>query len=89
MKSHALDRGANWTGRLLVLLSALALALLPMAENAAAHGSIVDPATRNYQCFDRWGDDFQNPAMEQEDPMCWQAWQELVQRTRARQRSRR
>ncbi|WP_238412145.1 lytic polysaccharide monooxygenase auxiliary activity family 9 protein [Saccharothrix deserti] len=42
---------------------------------ADAHGSTVDPPSRNYGCWQRWGNDFQNPAMAQQDPMCWQAWQ--------------
>ncbi|MEU8348581.1 lytic polysaccharide monooxygenase [Streptomyces sp. NPDC048845] len=59
----------------LAVLAAALLCLLPWADTAAAHGSVIDPASRNYGCWERWGDDFQNPAMEQEDPMCWQAWQ--------------
>ncbi|WP_394813366.1 lytic polysaccharide monooxygenase [Streptomyces johnsoniae] len=42
---------------------------------ASAHGSTADPLSRNYGCWQRWGSDFQNPDMAQEDPMCWQAWQ--------------
>lgn len=42
---------------------------------ADAHGSTTDPPSRNYGCWQRWGSDFQNPAMAQQDPMCWQAWQ--------------
>ncbi|RKN40728.1 lytic polysaccharide monooxygenase auxiliary activity family 9 protein [Streptomyces hoynatensis] len=66
----------RWTLRALALLSAALLCLIPMADNASAHGSLVDPASRNYGCWERWGDDFQNPAMADEDPMCWQAWQD-------------
>src|SRR5699024_1647471 len=33
-------------------------------------------ASRNYGCWDRWGDDHLNPDMEDIDPMCWQAWQD-------------
>lgn len=65
--------------RVLTVLAALAGALacmLPLANGALAHGSIVDPATRNYGCYERWGDDHLNEAMAQEDPMCWQAWQD-------------
>ncbi|MGX7825402.1 lytic polysaccharide monooxygenase auxiliary activity family 9 protein [Actinokineospora sp. 24-640] len=43
---------------------------------ASAHGSTTDPASRNYGCWQRWGHDFQNPAMATQDPMCWQAWQD-------------
>ncbi|WP_431975992.1 lytic polysaccharide monooxygenase [Micromonospora haikouensis] len=61
---------------LLAVGAAAALLLTTaLANPAAAHGSTVDPASRNYGCWARWGDDFQNPAMATEDPMCWQAWQ--------------
>jgi lytic cellulose monooxygenase (C4-dehydrogenating) len=67
----------RWTPRTLVLLltAALLLAVSP-AGTASAHGSVIDPASRNYGCWLRWGSDFQNPAMAQQDPMCWQAWQD-------------
>ncbi|WP_228984426.1 lytic polysaccharide monooxygenase, partial [Streptomyces sp. DH12] len=52
------------------------LCLVPWSGTAHAHGSVVDPASRNYGCWQRWGSDFQNPAMAQQDPMCWQAWQD-------------
>ncbi|MFC7546808.1 lytic polysaccharide monooxygenase [Plantactinospora sp. GCM10030261] len=58
---------------LIVLLAAGVAAVL--SKPASAHGSVIDPATRNYGCWQRWGGDFQNPAMATEDPMCWQAWQ--------------
>ncbi|WP_422647416.1 lytic polysaccharide monooxygenase auxiliary activity family 9 protein [Actinoalloteichus caeruleus] len=45
------------------------------AGTASAHGSTIDPPSRNYGCWERWGHDFQNPEMATEDPMCWQAWQ--------------
>ena len=61
---------------LILLFSALAILFVPLTGTASAHGSVIDPATRNYGCWDRWGSDFQNPAMAQEDPMCWQAWQD-------------
>ncbi|GAA2632909.1 lytic polysaccharide monooxygenase auxiliary activity family 9 protein [Streptomyces vastus] len=65
----------RWTLALSLLTAAL-LCLIPWSGTAAAHGSVVDPASRNYGCWNRWGDDFQNPDMAQEDPMCWQAWQD-------------
>ncbi|GAA3734600.1 lytic polysaccharide monooxygenase auxiliary activity family 9 protein [Salinactinospora qingdaonensis] len=46
-----------------------------LVGNAAAHGSAIDPASRHYGCWERWGSNFQDPAMQTEDPMCWQAWQ--------------
>ncbi|SBT38533.1 lytic polysaccharide monooxygenase auxiliary activity family 9 protein [Micromonospora narathiwatensis] len=52
-----------------------ALLTTVLASPASAHGSVVDPASRNYGCWQRWGSDFQNPAMATQDPMCWQAWQ--------------
>ncbi|GAA2993199.1 lytic polysaccharide monooxygenase auxiliary activity family 9 protein [Streptomyces fulvorobeus] len=64
--------------RLALVLSTLAavlITLIPMSGTAAAHGSVIDPASRAYGCWQRWGSDFQNPAMAQQDPMCWQAWQ--------------
>lgn len=67
----------RWTRRIPALLSAaLLLSLALWTDTAAAHGSIVEPPSRNYGCWDRWGDDHLNPDMEQEDPMCWQAWQD-------------
>ncbi|MEW2462540.1 lytic polysaccharide monooxygenase auxiliary activity family 9 protein [Microbacterium sp. NPDC047426] len=58
-----------------VLVAAL-LSLIPWSGTAVAHGSVVDPASRNYGCWLRWGSDFQNPDMARLDPMCWQAWQD-------------
>jgi chitin-binding protein len=57
------------------MLAAALLCLTPWSDTASAHGSIVNPGSRNYSCWERWGDDHLNPAMAQEDPMCWQAWQ--------------
>ncbi|MGI5271374.1 lytic polysaccharide monooxygenase auxiliary activity family 9 protein [Nonomuraea sp. CA-218870] len=61
---------------LALLLATVTLLALPLTGTASAHGSVVDPASRNYGCWLRWGSDFQNPAMQQIDPMCWQAWQD-------------
>ena len=63
-------------GRALTVASAAAVLLVTLfASGALAHGAPTDPAARQYSCWERWGDDFQNPDMETEDPMCWQAWQ--------------
>ncbi|WP_019854627.1 lytic polysaccharide monooxygenase auxiliary activity family 9 protein [Actinopolyspora mortivallis] len=51
-------------------------AQLSQPQQASAHGSATDPPSRNYGCWDRWADDFQSPEMADEDPMCWQAWQD-------------
>ena len=45
-----------------------------MSQPASAHGSVTNPPTRNYGCWERWGSNHLDPAMEQLDPMCWQAW---------------
>ncbi|KOX22063.1 lytic polysaccharide monooxygenase [Nocardiopsis sp. NRRL B-16309] len=66
----------RWMARTLILASAPLLGLTALAAPASAHGSIVDPASRNYGCWERWGDDHLNPDMEQEDPMCAQAWED-------------
>ena len=61
--------------RAVAVLSAAAALLVGSALPAAAHGNTTDPPSRNYGCWQRWGSDFQNPAMATQDPMCWQAWQ--------------
>ncbi|QBI55607.1 lytic polysaccharide monooxygenase auxiliary activity family 9 protein [Streptomonospora litoralis] len=68
---------ARATGRRLLVVGAAVPLMLStvFAGSAFAHGSTIDPASRNYGCWERWGDDFQNPDMATEDPMCWQAWQ--------------
>ncbi|GAA2713439.1 lytic polysaccharide monooxygenase auxiliary activity family 9 protein [Actinoplanes palleronii] len=57
-----------------LLAAVLAVFALPSSP-AAAHGNVLSPASRNYGCFERWGDKFQAPEMATEDPMCYQAWQ--------------
>ncbi len=53
----------------------LGAALTTLNVPAGAHGTVTGPTSRNYGCWQRWGSDFQNPAMATQDPMCWQAWQ--------------
>jgi chitin-binding protein len=60
---------------LAVAATATVLLATALADSAAAHGSTIDPPSRNYRCWKVWGNDFQNPAMATQDPMCWQAWQ--------------
>ncbi|MEV4415553.1 lytic polysaccharide monooxygenase [Catellatospora sp. NPDC049609] len=50
-------------------------AALLVSSGADAHGAVSDPATRAYSCYLRWSGDHTNPAMQTQDPMCWQAWQ--------------
>jgi predicted carbohydrate-binding protein with CBM5 and CBM33 domain len=61
--------------QVLVVLLAMVVSMLPWAGAAQAHGTIISPATRAYQCWKTWGSQHQNPAMQQQDPMCWQAFQ--------------
>ena len=62
------------SGLVAALVAIVAVLVVP-AGPAAAHGYVIGPASRNYGCFERWGDRFQAPEMATEDPMCWQAWQ--------------
>jgi lytic cellulose monooxygenase (C4-dehydrogenating) len=61
--------------RALVLLLTTMVGILPWSGVAQAHGTVVDPASRAYHCWQVWGNNHTNPAMEQEDPMCWRAFQ--------------
>jgi lytic cellulose monooxygenase (C4-dehydrogenating) len=61
--------------RVLVVLLALVVGTLHAAGPAQAHGTIVSPASRAYQCWQTWGSQHTNPAMQQQDPMCYQAFQ--------------
>ncbi|GGK96078.1 chitin-binding protein [Sphaerisporangium melleum] len=77
--SHHIRRSPRRALRALaILMCAVLLSSVPFTGTASAHGSVVDPASRNYGCWQRWGNDFQNPTMQQQDPMCWQAWQDNV-----------
>lgn len=61
---------------LILMISLVMIFVVPLTGTASAHGSTTDPVSRNYGCWLRWGSDFQNPTMQQQDPMCWQAWQD-------------
>lgn len=61
--------------RVLVVLLAAVVGVLPWAGAAQAHGTIVNPMSRAYQCWLTWGSQHTNPAMATEDPMCYQAFQ--------------
>ncbi|MEV4629891.1 lytic polysaccharide monooxygenase [Micromonospora sp. NPDC049523] len=82
MRSHKSDQSsgrsrpaARQSLRALVLLLAMVVGTLPWAGAAQAHGTIVNPASRAYQCWKTWGSQHTNPAMQQQDPMCWRAFQ--------------
>jgi predicted carbohydrate-binding protein with CBM5 and CBM33 domain len=49
-------------------------AVLVDAAPAAAHGSAIDPPSRQYRCATVWTD-WLNQIMATRDPMCWQAYQ--------------
>ncbi|SFD26764.1 lytic polysaccharide monooxygenase auxiliary activity family 9 protein [Streptomyces aidingensis] len=76
MHCHERVEHKGWALRVLALLTVAMVGLIPWADTASAHGSIVNPASRNYDCWNRWGSDHLNPNMQQQDPMCWQAWQD-------------
>jgi len=61
-----------------LIVAALTMVALPSSP-AFAHGNVISPASRNYGCWQRWGDKFQDPTMATADPMCYQAWQADVQ----------
>lgn len=61
--------------QVLVVLLATMISTLPWAGAAQAHGTIISPATRAYQCWKTWGNQHTNPAMQQQDPMCYRAFQ--------------
>ncbi|MEV4055993.1 lytic polysaccharide monooxygenase [Amycolatopsis sp. NPDC049688] len=65
------------TGRRSVIAVVIALltCVFVGVPAASAHGTIVSPRTRAYQCWQDWGNQHTNPAMQQQDPMCYQAFQ--------------
>ncbi|QCB94888.1 lytic polysaccharide monooxygenase [Cellulomonas shaoxiangyii] len=75
MPIRARDRLRRLALALPVAVLAAGLGATLAATPAAAHGSVTDPPTRNYGCWERWGDNHLDPAMAQQDPMCYQAWQ--------------
>jgi chitin-binding protein len=60
---------------LIAALFAAGTAAVLFVQPASSHGTAIGPSSRHYSCWERWGSDFQNPDMAQEDPMCWAAWQ--------------
>jgi len=61
-------------GALAVALTMLA-GLLIAPGSAQAHGTIVNPRSRAYQCWQDWGHRHMDPSMQSQDPMCYQAFQ--------------
>jgi predicted carbohydrate-binding protein with CBM5 and CBM33 domain len=69
------ERRRPATLRVLAAVATAAMMLLTtLSSNASAHGSVIDPPSRNYGCWDRWGADHLNPTMADTDPMCAQAF---------------
>jgi predicted carbohydrate-binding protein with CBM5 and CBM33 domain len=65
-----------WLPRVLLALAVAftaALALVASPGTADAHGSTIDPPSRAYGCWDRWGGAEPDAAA---DPMCHRTWQE-------------
>ncbi|NUT93429.1 MAG: cellulose-binding protein, partial [Saccharothrix sp.] len=71
-------RSSSWSVRarnVLALVVGMLACLVVWAPTASAHGTIVGPPTRAYQCWQTWGSHHTDPAMQTQDPMCWQAFQ--------------
>ncbi len=75
MRTRQSERSVRRPVQVLVVLAALVASLLPWSGAAQAHGTIVNPASRAYQCWQSWGSQHMNPAMQQQDPQCWNAFQ--------------
>ncbi|WP_019818585.1 lytic polysaccharide monooxygenase auxiliary activity family 9 protein [Saccharomonospora saliphila] len=58
-----------------VVAAATLLILSGSVGTASAHGSVTDPPSRVYGCYERWGENHQSPDMATEDPLCHQAWE--------------
>lgn len=69
--------GRPWVRRPLTFAALAVLALISFlvaARPASAHGSAIDPPSRQYGCARRWDTTWDNPVMAKLDPACWQAW---------------
>lgn len=75
MRMRTTSRPGGSRRRILTVIISAMACLLIWTPSASAHGTIVDPASRAYQCWQNWGSDHMNPAMQQQDPMCYQAFQ--------------
>lgn len=75
MRMRSTSRSTTRRRGVLALVIGLLACTFIWTPTASAHGTIVGPATRAYQCWQSWGSQHTNPAMQQQDPMCWQAFQ--------------
>jgi lytic cellulose monooxygenase (C4-dehydrogenating) len=58
-----------------LVVVALMAVVAARSDEASAHGTVTDPPTRSYSCWSRWPNGvWSDPAMQQQDPMCWQAY---------------
>ncbi|MFD5317677.1 lytic polysaccharide monooxygenase [Streptomyces sp. NPDC127098] len=80
---HQRTEARAWTPRALlaaVVTAALAVAMVVASPwstpTASAHGSVQDPVSRVYGCMLRWEYTWNDPAVGEQDPMCYRAWQE-------------
>lgn len=74
MRMRPISGSGTRRGFIALVIAGLAC-LFAGVPAASAHGTIVSPPTRAYQCWQDWGSQHTNPAMQQQDPMCWQAFQ--------------
>lgn len=75
MRMRGISRSGTGRRSVIALVIALLTCLFVGVPAASAHGTIVSPRTRAYQCWQDWGNQHTNPAMQQQDPMCYQAFQ--------------
>nr|WP_033263067.1 lytic polysaccharide monooxygenase [Amycolatopsis vancoresmycina] len=75
MRMRGIPRSGTGRRSVIALVVALLTCVFVGVPAASAHGTIVSPRTRAYQCWQDWGNQHTNPAMQQQDPMCYQAFQ--------------
>ncbi|MFI9006099.1 lytic polysaccharide monooxygenase [Actinosynnema sp. NPDC053489] len=75
MRMRSTSRSATRRRGVIALVIGVLVTMFVSVPSASAHGTIVSPATRAYQCWQSWGSQHTNPAMQTQDPMCWQAFQ--------------
>ncbi|PRY38880.1 lytic polysaccharide monooxygenase auxiliary activity family 9 protein [Umezawaea tangerina] len=75
MRMRSTSGSATRRRGVIALVVSVLVGMFVLTPSASAHGTIVGPATRAYQCWQTWGSQHTNPAMQQQDPMCYQAFQ--------------
>ncbi|GID96583.1 chitin-binding protein [Amorphoplanes digitatis] len=74
-ESNQSGRQSRSAVRVLVVLLAIVAGMVAWPGAVQAHGTIINPQSRAYQCWKTWGNQHMNPVMQTQDPMCWQAFQ--------------